>query len=402
MRSTRPYVFVLVALLITSLIFAHVTFNPQPVRAAGKMEVTQISTESNFRQNFIFRAKAKSTGSKIVSAAVLIRERGITHTARLKVEKFDPAEEIDLEYMMDTRRLTTPPWQVMYYQWEIRDEAGEIYTSDEQETEYADNTRKWQHIDGDGVSFYWYDQSEAFAKKMLRTAEMGYQHVSAATGYQPPYTIRVVLMNSQADYCTFWAIYECKDWYAANTFNTITVQYLIEGQFDYVQYEVIPHELAHAFLHARLNEHVFGIPNWFNEGQAVNNEVAPIDQYLERVREIAREGKLERLQFMEAQATITQDQLSRVSDWYATATSLVAFLYERFGTEVLGKIVDEMSDGKTFEEAFTASTGWTLDEYEIEWRTWLGLTEPPPTLLPEPTLQMFPSPTFVPTKTPKP
>ena len=403
MRSTRTWIVTVAALLIAAIVFEVAASKPiSSVLAAGNVEVTNTTTESNFRRNFIFRAKATSADSKIVSAAVLLRERGLKHADRLKLDKFEPASEIDLEYVLDTRGLTTPPWQVIYYRWEIITDSGETFTSDEQESEYADNTRDWQHIDGEGVSFYWYDQPREFAEQMLKTAELGYQHVSKATGYHPPYTIRVVLMNSQADYCTFWEVYTCKDWYAANTFNTITVQYLLDGHLDYVQYEVIPHELAHAFLHARLSERVFGIPNWFNEGQAVNNEVAPITQYLQRVREIAQEGKLERLQFMEAQATITQDRLERVSDWYATSTSLVAFLYERFGTEVLGKIVDGMADGDNFEEAFTAATGWTLDEYELEWRTWLGLTDPPPTLLPEPTLAMFPSPTFVPTKTPKP
>lgn len=404
MRASRSLTVVCICVVLCSLVVGLFSSVPSSiVSAAGKMQILSTSTESNFRKNFIFRAKAKSEGSKIVSAAVIVRERGLRHGERLRVEKFEPAEELDLEYVMETQNLTTPPWQVLYYQWELTDEAGNKFVSDEQESEYADNTRDWQHIDGDGVSFYWYDQPESFAKEMLHSAELGYQHVSAATGYQPPYTIRVVLMNSQADYCTFWAIYECKDWYAANTFNTITVQYLIKGQLDFVQYEVIPHELAHAFLHARLQGRVFGIPNWFNEGQAVNNELAPIDRYLARVRELAQSGQLERLQFMEAQATITQDRLDRVDDWYATSTSLVAFLYERFGTDILGKIVDGIDGDKNFEEAFKAATGWTLDEYEIEWRKWLGLTDPPPTLLPTETMPaFFASPTFAPTKTPKP
>jgi hypothetical protein len=396
----------LIRLVITvSVLLAAITVaSPEPpVRAAGKMEIVNSSTESNFRENFIFRATATSAESKIVSASLLIRQRGSGNSGRSRHERFEPANEVKLEYVLETRTLTTPPWQVLTYQWEIVNEAGEKFTSEPIETEYADNTRAWQRKEGKGVTFFWYDQPESFADGMLLAAETGFEYVSKATGFTPAYNIRVVLYNSQAEYCSYWAVFECKDWYGATTHQTVTVQYLIPNQLNYVVNEVIPHELAHAFLHARLEDRVFAIPNWFNEGQAVNNELASVAAYVQRTRDIARLGQLERLEFMESRTTITYDEASRVSDWYATATSLVTFLYERFEPSILGKIVDRVAEGKTFEEAFTEATNWTLVEYEIEWRKWLGLSELPPTLIPTETLPaFFPTPTFAPTKTPNP
>jgi hypothetical protein len=168
---------------------------------------------------------------------------------------------------------------------------------------------------------------------------------------------------------------------------------------------MIPHELAHAFLNLRAGGRTFGIPRWFNEGQAVNAEIGGVARELARARELAQLGQLERLPLLDAQTTITADQFGLVSDWYATSASLVYFLYEEFGTSVLGKIVDGMveDEERRFEEAFEAATGWTLDEFEIAWRAWLGVTAPPPTLVPTETLPaFFPSPTFAPTRTPRP
>ena len=167
----------------------------------------------------------------------------------------------------------------------------------------------------------------------------------------------------------------------------------------FVMRQVVPHELAHAFLYDWMNGQMFSIPRWFNEGQAMNNELEGLQETVAQARSLARIGDLTRLSALDR--NLGQDDPRRVSAWYAQAGSLVAFLFERWGNSSLGAIVNRVRNGAPFGRALEAQTGLTLDDFEIAWREWLGALTPPPTLFPTPTLFFPPTPTFAPTPTPR-
>jgi len=375
---------------------------PNRVAADSPIKVIDQKVESKFRRSLTFHIKAQSTAGKIIKATLFQRSRGTDLAVGKRSDPFTPASAVDVQYVWDTTDVTTPPWQVIVYRWELTDDAGNVYNTPDTTTEMSDDTRDWQKLTDGKVAVYWYDQKESFGKQLLSAAQRGFAHVAKATGHTPDGELRVVMYNNQEDFCTFYAPRACKDWVAGVTFGSLTVQWLESENPDFVVYQVVPHELAHAFLHDWLGQRISAIPNWFNEGQAVNNELAGLDTELARARRLARNGKLERLAFMEARDTIGQDDLQLTADWYAQATSLVMYLYERYGLDSLGKIVAKVKDGKTFEDAFKAATGVTLDEFELGWRNWLGAKGPVATIPPTPELSFPPSPTYEPTSTPVP
>jgi hypothetical protein len=380
------------------------TAAPIPTQAASPIRVVSQSFESNFRQNYTFTITAESTAGEIVAARVIWRVRSYRAGQSVRVTDFTPAKEVTLTHVHRTSTETTPPWQVLFYRWELTDSAGNTLRTEETKAEVADDTRDWQRLENGKVAVFWYARDVAFGERLLDVAQRGYDHVQKATGFTPDDELRVVVFNSQADFCSFYAPRTCQDWVGGVAMGSVTLGWLDESTSTNPERRVrwffenlIPHELAHAFLNYALGPRIFAIPNWFNEGQAVNNELSGLEQELDRVREIAMLGQLERLPLMEARTTIGRNELQRVADWYAQAASLVAFLYERWGLESLGEIVKIVRDGKEFKEAMETVTGLTMDEYEIAWREWLGLTVPPPTLVPEPTIFFPPTPTAEPT-----
>lgn len=109
-------------------------------------------------------------------------------------------------------------------------------------------------------------------------------------------------------------------------------------------------------------------------------------------------GLVIRLAVMDQAAIEERNSSQSVARWYAQAASLVAFLYERWGVESLGQIVERVRTGKRFDVALKEHTGLTMDEFELAWRKWLGATVIPPTLIPSPTFPPFPpTPTYEPT-----
>jgi hypothetical protein len=387
-----------------------------PIRAQEPISVLSQSVESRYRDSFIFRVTARSALGKIVAARVIWRVRSFSANLAYRVEVEQPAQQVELAYVWRLRSETMPPWQVIFYRWELIDDQGNRYRTPEVQAEISDSTRDWQKLSDGKVAVYWYDRDAAFGEALLNVARRGFDHVAKATGFVPEDELRVVVFNSQADFCTIYGPFGCQSWIGGVAIGSVTLGWLDEGRAASILNcdadcqaqvaaerrrwffnQLIPHELAHAFLNYWMGSRTSAIPIWFNEGQAVNNELEGVEEEIERVRILARTGQLERLAVMDARTIIGRNDLPRVRDWYAQAASLVAFLYERWGLESLGAIIRSVNDGKTFETAMTSVTGLSMDEYEIAWRAWLGLREIPPTFAPTPTLFFFPSPTYEPT-----
>src|SRR5262245_2844119 len=198
---------------------------PQRIKADGPIKILQTSTESKFRQSFTFRATVSSSAGKITAVRVILRVLGVDSNTVFKVKDFTSASQVDIEYVWDTRNETTPPWQVMFYSWEVFDDAGNVYRSDPIKTEIKDETRDWQSLGDSKVTVFWHDKPQTYGKDILQAAQQGFDHVSKATGYTPDEELRVVIFNSQADFCTFWAKGGCLSWYGGITLTAITLQW---------------------------------------------------------------------------------------------------------------------------------------------------------------------------------
>ncbi len=388
---------------------------PAPAHADAPISVLSQSVESRYRDSFVFRITARSEVGKIIAARIIWRVRSFSANLAYRVEVEQPAAQLDLEYVWELRTQTMPPWQVIFYRWELIDDQGNRHRTPEVKAEISDETRAWQMLSDGKVSVYWYERDEAFGRALLDVARRGFDHTAKASGFAPDDELRVVVFNSQADFCTIYGAFGCQSWIGGVAIGSITLGWLDETRVADIPNcdaacraevaanrqrwffnQLIPHELAHAFLNYWMGSRTSAIPIWFNEGQAVNNELEGLAEEINRVRILARTGQLERLAVMDARTIIGRNDLPRVRDWYAQAASLVAFLYERWGLESLGAIIRLVNDGKTFETALRAVTGLSLDEYEIAWREWLGLREIPPTFAPTPTLFFFPTPTHEP------
>jgi hypothetical protein len=353
-----------------------------PVQAQPLFEVIKQSTESNFRESFIFRVNVRSNTANIVKARLLWNSGTKDSTEILT--GFIPAPEVNLEYIWHTSESTTPPWQIIAYQWELTDTAGNTFTTPTTQSEIIDSTRDWQTLADGKVAVYWYGRDQAFGEELLDVTRSGYNRVVEVTGYTPQTQLRVIMYNDSESFCSIFAPNQCRDWIAGITLGTLTVQWMDESQPDsktnrqFVMRQVVPHELAHAFMQDWLGPHLNELPRWFNEGYATNNELEGLSTELRRARDLAQMNMLDRVDNLDNFGAIARGTSETVANWYSEATSLVTFLYDRYGVGSVGSIVEKLKAGQDFEQALQETTGVTLREFEQAWREWLGLYEPLP------------------------
>jgi hypothetical protein len=384
LRTFNLIVNLLAALIMVTAVIVSADTAPGHAQAASPIEVLEQSTQSDFGKTMTFSVKVRSSAGKIVSARLYRRLPNQTYDLVSPV-KVSEAEETTATFVWNTKLETIPPWLIIRYQWELKDSAGNLFMSEPVNAIAADDTRPWKNHSDGKVAVYYYNQNERFGKDLFASAQQGFQLIQKATGHTPAYEIRVVLFNNQADFCSFHAPNQCLKWAGGLTFPGLTAQWINTARDPsrrFLLREAIPHELAHAFLHEWVKPGLGEIPSWFDEGQALNNQIAGLDKYLQRARQLARTDKLRRISAMGAVGYMRTTDDQKVIDWYSQAGSLVAYLYQRWGKESLGKVISNMNDGDTFEAAWKKVTGLTLEEYEVEWRKWVGATKPMPTLLP--------------------
>jgi hypothetical protein len=379
--------------LITALLIATVVIYldpaPRHAQTKGPISIIAQSTKSVFRKSMTFTLKAKSTAGQIVSVRLFTRLPNQTQENIASVNGISPTREISAELVWDTQQSSIPPWLLMRYQWELKDSAGNVFKTPLATAEFKDDTRAWVKLSDGKVAVFYYQQSQKFGKDLFSAAQKAYKYIAKATGHTPFTEIRVVVFNNQDDFCAFHAANNCVQWAWGETHPGITAQW-IDSVRDpsrrYLLGEAIPHELAHAFLREWAGVRLSDIPAWFDEGQAVNNQLVGIDDYVERARRLAKANKLRRINAMGLLTQIPPDNLDMIADWYAQSTSMVYYLYKQWGTESLGKLINHMIYGDTFNNAWKKVTGLTLDEFEVRWRKWVGATGPLPTLRPTPTV----------------
>src|SRR5215831_4493830 len=131
-----------------------VTPLPSPTNNGGSAQwtVNSMTFQSSYPKGFSFALDAASSGGKIVEATVswshapgTIRHAGGT---------IDSSGKISATWVSNAAA-AVPQWAGVLYWWILRDEAGNIYQTDQKYNEYADNTRGWRRMESEDIIVFW-------------------------------------------------------------------------------------------------------------------------------------------------------------------------------------------------------------------------------------------------------
>src|SRR5215467_2089481 len=122
--------FMLICLTIAFTFAGAFNLAAYPAKADSPIKILATSTVSKFRQSFTFHAKISSSAGQITSARLIYNLLGDETNRVFRVKDLTPAPEIEVVYQWDTRNVTTPPWQIVVYSWQVTDSAGNSLKSD--------------------------------------------------------------------------------------------------------------------------------------------------------------------------------------------------------------------------------------------------------------------------------
>jgi hypothetical protein len=160
-------------------------------------------------------------------------------------------------------------------------------------------------------------------------------------------------------------------WIAARAFgaDTIVIYPRRVGTYPYDSFEsVVLHEIVHLSLNLRAGERP--LPRWFHEGVAVSVESGwGIGSQARLLLAAARDPGIDEVASLFASESAPETQTA-----YLLSAALIEDVRRRHGLAVPGAIATRVARGESFETAFYAATGESVDAAAAgAWRVYRGL-----------------------------
>ena len=373
---------------------------PAPSSAQSPDFTTTIDTD--FPQFLRFRLTGDAPGT-VTDVSLRYRIIGAGSLARAKPEQFEtvPAgSALRVEVRVATGTLGfIPVGSEFDYHWEILLEDGTVIETESAGFVYLPPGEDWKSVHNDFMRVYFHGDRESIALRYLEAAERTYARMGRLLQTELEVVpVKTVLFASEADLEA--AQPNRSEVYDAATFlcgsqvanNIIFVIDRSCGTRD--RSDTLRHEFTHILVEAAGESALGKIPSWLNEGTAVYSQTEPGRGFTDPFEVALAIDRLIPFSTMFSSAGDPSD----VGLFYGQSYAMVRFLIDEGGEEAFARLFATIKAGNRFDRAIEMIYGWTLGEFENEFRAYHELpTREPAT--PEPAREQ---PTPTPEATPEP
>ncbi len=362
-----------IALLLLALSLLAVSMFSVSGAFAQEQGIELVSEEvtTDFPDKVVFKLSASSP-DPIDEIRVFLKTKATGRSAYGYLD-LDPGQLVDGEYVMDLGSAGyRPPGTVIKYHYEIRDEAGRTFTSNEREHLYLDDSLDWKSITNGILTIYYYGEFvERRAQTVLDAAQETLDNMGPILGIQPTEPIRIV---SYSNY---------RDMVRALPFRSQAVSQDLQTQGQawsdervvvlLSATETVTGIASHEFVHILVGEAAgqFGnaVPAWLNEGLAEYGNVDQTPEYDRALAYAVYTRRLKPLWHLQSLGGEPEDILIG----YGHGKSVVSYLIARFGEEKMAELMGRFRQGDTADEALMTVYGFDQYGLDSEWRLAIGL-----------------------------
>jgi hypothetical protein len=368
----------LLALAVAGLVFA--AGSHAPVSAEGAAQTGQGSgivvksagAQSQFPEAIRFFAEVEST-SPVVNVRVnfTATTRSVWQYNYLDLPK-DAGTLVNGEYLhrLNSPERYIPPGARMRYNFEVTDEAGNTFKTDDAELVIVDARPKfkWESATSGPVTVMYSGPIETRARALAEGAARTLEVMQPVTGADTSDPITVTLYANNADMIGAIAARSA----------TISRELITEGQAFADENVVlvlagtrdlgtVSHEITHILVGRAAGLGSF-VPTWLNEGLAEYGNLDPTvsyDRFLEWGVDTGRILPVWRLANFPADPNLTI-----VS--YGQARSIVGHMVKKYGPEKMAQLLKLIGEGRPVEAALQSSYGFGIRQLDAEWRESVG------------------------------
>jgi hypothetical protein len=352
------------ALLIAAIGFA------RPVQAQTRIAGQAPAADYSFGQHITFHLQVDGP-NEIVKVNLFFSVQGQNDVTVVPMipDVVEPASRLDIDFRFSLAERYIPPFSTLTYWWKVQDRNGLEWTSKEQLLYYADNRYHWQsqpqeHEDVT-LEAYWVQGDLVFGQHALNIAVEALDRITQELKAPVPGVIRMFIYPSEQDLRSALSLagYPWAGGQARPELGVILVgipEAYASGEME----RLIPHEMAHLLVYEATGRRAGLVPPWLNEGLATVYQGVPDPDLDALVEQAQRQGRLFPLEALCAPFPADEDA-ARLA--YAQSASVVYYLREEYGSQVVRDLLAAYADGASCEAGVNRVLGKNLEGLQSAW-----------------------------------
>ena len=344
----------------------------------GDIEVLEVGAESQFPGGVKFSIIAQSS-DEIDEIRVFFRKVGQTGLSTYRSVDFEPGKLVTGESILSSSTGTDyfPPGTSIQYSFEIRDKAGGVFRTPEQDFVYHDNRFEWLSVSSGLVTVYYYGEYvEQRANTVLEAAEESMEIMVPLLGIEPTEALRIVSYNNYRHMSSAlpFRSQAVREQLRTQGMAFDSVRVLLVHGFDATVKGTVSHEFTHLLVAEAAGRGRSQVPAWLNEGLAEYGNIDPTDSYEAALRYGIFTRRLKPLWFQRTFSGEPNDIIIA----YGQGQSVVNFLINGFGPAKMAELFRVLQ--KTLDIDLALEQVYGFDQYglDTEWRKVIGLEPLPP------------------------
>lgn len=338
-----------------------------PSRADSDSSISVVSQDKSYSFAHSIRFKAEiASASPITKVTLLLTVEGDWQVFKADLQVPEGQTRVAVGYDMDLQSDPIYPFSQVDYWWHVEASDGSVVETQPRSFRYTDNRYDWNEVRGDGFLVYWATDDPALGHAVVRMAQEGLERIQAALPESLAAEVVIYVYPSLGELRSALTLAN-REWAAGITFpeSGIILASAGEGAGDMAELQdTLSHEVAHIAIQQSAGGSDKQVPFWLQEGLATANEVSP-DPMLAVELDQALEGDgLFSLTTLCAPAMADQ---SSVRLFYAQSASLVRYMQNHYGNEVIGSLLAAYGDGADCNGGVERILSLGLDDLESEW-----------------------------------
>ncbi len=368
----------LILLLATVLAVAVLLPTGAALADEGDIEVLEAEAESQFPDGVKFSITAQSS-EEIDEIRVFFRTVGQTGLSAYRSVDFEPGKLVTGESILSSGGGGDyfPPGTQIQFSFEVRDKAGGVFRTAEQDFVYNDIRFEWLEVSSGLVTVYYYGEYvEQRANTVLQAAAEAMEIMVPLLGIEPTEPLRIVSYNNYRHMSTAlpFRSQAVREQLQTQGMAFDNERVLLVHGFDATVKGTVSHEFTHLLVAEAAGRARNQVPAWLNEGLAEYGNVDPTDNYEAALRYGIYTRRLKPLWFQQSFSGSPNDIIIA----YGQGRSVVNFLVNRFGPENIAELFRALQ--KTLDVDLALKEVYGFDQYglDTEWRKAVGIEPLPP------------------------
>jgi hypothetical protein len=345
-----------------------VTFaSPAPPARADGIQVQSATSKNNFPNGVTFSLVASSNAN-------ITKVRLRFNISPTKITAFqngqcngDKTVTCTAAVGMTRGSYLNPKAQVVYA-WELQDDAGNQFSTDEQTITYEDTRFGWQSSTDNGVTAFYYAGSNDRINSIVGAAHESVANINGLLKTQLDHPIKVIVYSNARDLQQALtpgsSQYTAGQVSSADTALTSLDQLGLSSGLD-----TIRHEVAHLVTGRASRDFIGGVPSWLNEGISVYSQRTFDAGWQDGLDAAIRQKKPLSIASM---GESTRDGNATVNLFYGEAGSIVKFMIGAYGKDKFAEFFGNLKDS-TMDVALQKAYGFDQLGLENAWRQSVGL-----------------------------